>query len=306
MAEHIDVTSLTQERLNELLQQQHESFEEIAALMAERTSLQNDVARAQQAQSQTQGTHGQPAHQASQHGSVGQPSSAASDGVARNDGDDDNGTTHPRATNAARSQPCVTISMPIGESALPSPMPLKPQRPPCSDPSQRGGPTIQAWLFTMNVFFDANYVSEDSAKIRYAVSLVARHRHEAGGLRDSTEPGRTNRTLGAIVFCGGAPISPVGRVVRRSACTICANRGLDRVASEDPHLAPAHFRPGLNHNNSNWGHRSHGTNEHAKIRAVAANAAAAPFKGRSFACNRPGHRKSEYLENTQGKGEAEQ
>ncbi|CAI7869040.1 unnamed protein product [Closterium sp. NIES-53] len=51
-------------------------------------------------------------------------------------------------------------------------MPLKPQRLPCFDPSQRGGPTIQAWLFTMNVFFDANYVSEDSAKIRYDVSLL--------------------------------------------------------------------------------------------------------------------------------------
>ncbi|CAI7862323.1 unnamed protein product [Closterium sp. NIES-54] len=97
---------------------------------------------------------------------------AASDGVARNDGDDDHSTTHPEATNAARSQHCVTILVATGESALPSPMPLKPQRPPCFDPSQRGGPTVQAWLFTMNVFFDANYVSEDSAKIRYAVSLL--------------------------------------------------------------------------------------------------------------------------------------
>ncbi|CAI7818248.1 unnamed protein product [Closterium sp. NIES-53] len=51
-------------------------------------------------------------------------------------------------------------------------MPLKPQRPPCLDSSQRGGPTVQAWLFMMNVFFDANYVSEDTAKIRYAVSLL--------------------------------------------------------------------------------------------------------------------------------------
>ncbi|CAI7894309.1 unnamed protein product [Closterium sp. NIES-53] len=53
-----------------------------------------------------------------------------------------------------------------------SPMPLKPQRPPCFDPSQRGGPTVQAWLFTMNVFFDANYVLEDTAEIRYAVLLL--------------------------------------------------------------------------------------------------------------------------------------
>ncbi|CAI7891305.1 unnamed protein product [Closterium sp. NIES-53] len=49
MAENIDVMTPTQDRLNELLRQLHESSEEIAALTAERTSLQNDVARAQQA-----------------------------------------------------------------------------------------------------------------------------------------------------------------------------------------------------------------------------------------------------------------
>ncbi|CAI7754434.1 unnamed protein product [Closterium sp. NIES-54] len=172
MAEHIDVTTLTQGRLNELLRQLHESSGEIAALTAERTSLQNDVTRAHQAQSQAPGTPGQPAPQASQHGSVGQPASAASDGVVRNDGDDDHGTTHPEATNAAKSQPRVTISVPADESILSLLMPLKQQRPPCFSPSQWGGPTIQAWLFTLNVFFDANYVSEDTAKIRYAVSLL--------------------------------------------------------------------------------------------------------------------------------------
>ncbi|CAI7732179.1 unnamed protein product [Closterium sp. NIES-53] len=172
MAEHIDVTSLTQERLNELLQQLHESSEEIAALTAERTSLQNDVARAHQAQSQAPGTPGQPAPLASQHGSVGRPASAASDGVVRNDKDDDHGTTHPNTTNAVRSQPRVTISVAAGESTLPTRMPLKPQHPPCFDPSQWGGPTVQTWLFTLNVFYNANYVSEDTAKIRYAVSLL--------------------------------------------------------------------------------------------------------------------------------------
>ncbi|CAI7780901.1 unnamed protein product [Closterium sp. NIES-53] len=172
MAQHIDVTTLTQDRLNELLRQLHESSEEIAALTAKRTSLQNDVARAQQARSQAPGTPGQPAPQASQHGSVGQPASAASDGVVRHDGDDDHGTTHPEVTNVGRSQPRVTISAPTNDSALPSPMLLKPQRPPCFDPSQRGGPTVHEWLFTLNVFFYANYVSEDTAKIRYAVSLL--------------------------------------------------------------------------------------------------------------------------------------
>ncbi|CAI7775736.1 unnamed protein product [Closterium sp. NIES-53] len=170
MAEHIDVTTLTQDHLNELLRQLHESSEEIAALMVECTSLQNDVARAQQAQSQAPGTPGQPAPQASQHGSVGQSASVASDGVVHHDGDDDHGTTHPEASNAARSQPRFTISAPTNDSALPSPMPLKPQCPPCFDPSQRGGPTVQAWLFTC--FFYANYISKDTAKIRYAVTLL--------------------------------------------------------------------------------------------------------------------------------------
>ncbi|CAI7860521.1 unnamed protein product [Closterium sp. NIES-53] len=172
MAEHIDVTSLTLERLNELQQQLRESSEEIAALMAERTSLQNDVARAQQAHLQAPGILGQPAPQASQYRSVGQPASTTSDGVVRNDRDDDHSTTHPEATNAAKSQPSVTIYVPAGESTLQTPMPLNPQCPPCFDLSQRGGPTIQAWLFTLNVFFDANYVSEDTTKIRYAVSLL--------------------------------------------------------------------------------------------------------------------------------------
>ncbi|CAI7828152.1 unnamed protein product [Closterium sp. NIES-53] len=144
MAEHIDVTTLTRDRLNELLQQLHESSEEFAALTAERTSLQNDVARAQQAQSQAPGTLGQPALHASQHRSVGQPASMACNGVVRHDGDDDHDTTHPEATNTARSQPRVTISAPTNDSALPSPMSMKPQRPPCFDPSQRGGPTVQA------------------------------------------------------------------------------------------------------------------------------------------------------------------
>ncbi|CAI7858213.1 unnamed protein product [Closterium sp. NIES-53] len=106
------------------------------------------------------------------HGSVGQSASTASDGVVRNNEDDDYGTTHPEATNAARSQTRVTISVPAGESTLPSPMPLKTQRPPCFDPTQRDGPTVRAWLFTLKVFFDANYVSKDTAKIRYAVSLL--------------------------------------------------------------------------------------------------------------------------------------
>ncbi|CAI7834706.1 unnamed protein product [Closterium sp. NIES-54] len=64
--------------------------------------------------------------------------------------------------------------------------------------------------------------------------------------------------------------------------------------------------PGSYGSNSNWGHQSRGMNKGATIRAVVANAAAAPFKGRCFACNQPGHRKSECPENAKGKGEAKQ
>ncbi|CAI7870691.1 unnamed protein product [Closterium sp. NIES-53] len=66
----------------------------------------------------------------------------------------------------------VEFAATSGEYAVTAPMPLKPQRPPCFDPSQRGGPTVQSWVLTMNVFFDANYVESDTAKIRYAVSLL--------------------------------------------------------------------------------------------------------------------------------------
>ncbi|CAI7869886.1 unnamed protein product, partial [Closterium sp. NIES-54] len=38
------------------------------------------------------------------------------------------------------------------------------------------------------------------AAARTRHGLVARHRHEANGLRDSTDTGRTNRTMGAVVF----------------------------------------------------------------------------------------------------------
>ncbi|CAI7828778.1 unnamed protein product, partial [Closterium sp. NIES-53] len=65
-------------------------------------------------------------------------------------------------------------------------------------------------------------------------------------------------------------------------------------------------RPGSYGSNCNWGHRSRGTNKGATICAVAANGVAALFKGRCFACNQQGHRKSECLENVKGKGEAEQ
>ncbi|CAI7834080.1 unnamed protein product, partial [Closterium sp. NIES-53] len=56
-------------------------------------------------------------------------------------------------------------------------------------------------------------------------------------------------------------------------------------------------RPG-----SYYGHRPQGTTEHATVHAVAANAAVAPFKGRCFSCNRPGHCKSECPEEQRRRG----
>ncbi|CAI5471982.1 unnamed protein product [Closterium sp. Yama58-4] len=256
-------------------------------------------------------------------------------------------------------------------------MPLKPQRPPCFDPSQRGGPTVQAWLFTMNVFFDANYVSEDTAKIRYAVSLlrgpamdwwrvivtkpndyatlptregqtgpwapsyfveVPQYRTWdawCAGLRARFEPIaasiaarqklRTWRQLGSVQdYTSGflALCEQVGymheservdRYIGGLKHDIAQEIQLRGVTDFQEILAMAEKldffsrpRPGSYSSSSNWGHRSRGTNEGATIRAVAANAAAAPFKGRCFACNRPGHRKSECPENAKGKGEAEQ
>ncbi|CAI7762843.1 unnamed protein product [Closterium sp. NIES-54] len=76
----------------------------------------------------------------------------------------------PREPREARRH--VEFATTSGEYAVTAPMPLKPQRAPCFDPSQRGGPTVQSWVFTMNVVFDANYIESDAAKIRYAVSLL--------------------------------------------------------------------------------------------------------------------------------------
>ncbi|CAI7847614.1 unnamed protein product [Closterium sp. NIES-54] len=114
MGDRIDLATLAQEHLHEMARQLHKSTKEIAALTAVCTSLQNDIARAQQAQSHT----------------------AAIDGLALYDVGDDHGATHPGATNATGSQHRINISTQIDKSALQSLMLLKPQRPPCFDLSQ--------------------------------------------------------------------------------------------------------------------------------------------------------------------------
>ncbi|CAI7896153.1 unnamed protein product [Closterium sp. NIES-54] len=113
--------------------------------------------------------------------------------------------------------------------------------------------------------------------------LVASHRHEADGLRDSTDTRRTNQTLGAVVFCRGAPISHVGHVVRSERIDRCIGGLKHDIAQEIQLRGVTDFqeilamaekldffhRPRLGSygSNSNWGHRSRGTNEGTMIRA---------------------------------------
>ncbi|CAI7798179.1 unnamed protein product [Closterium sp. NIES-53] len=134
MAE-ITLATLTQAQLDRLVRQLEDSALEITTFTAERDSARHEGA-----------AHSMP-------------------GMERN-----RAAPSPREPREARWH--VEFAATSGEYAVTAPMPLKPQRPPCFDPSQRGDPTVQSWVFTMNVFFDANYVESDAAKIRYAVSLL--------------------------------------------------------------------------------------------------------------------------------------
>ncbi|CAI7819598.1 unnamed protein product [Closterium sp. NIES-53] len=156
MAE-LNVATLTQEQLDWLMRQLEESELEIATLMAER-----DSARQQSTVNAPPPTHA-PAHSEepivissgtpTQNDSMGQRSGAASKGAAHSMPGMERNRTAPSPREPRESRRHVEIAALSGEYAVTAPMPLKPQRPPCFDPSQRGGPT-------------------DAAKIRYAVSLL--------------------------------------------------------------------------------------------------------------------------------------
>ncbi|CAI7780277.1 unnamed protein product [Closterium sp. NIES-54] len=103
---------------------------------------------------------------------MGQRSGAASEGAAHSMPGMERNRTAPSPREPREARRHVGFATTSGEYAVTAPMPLKLQRSPCFDPSQRGGPTVQSWVFTMNVFFNANYVETDAAKIRYAVSLL--------------------------------------------------------------------------------------------------------------------------------------
>ncbi|CAI7869541.1 unnamed protein product [Closterium sp. NIES-54] len=175
MAE-LNIATLTQEQLDRLVRQLEDSVLEIATLMAERDSARQQSTVNAPPPTNTPAQSEEPIIISSgtptQNDSVGQRSGVASEGATHSmPGMERNRVTpSPREPREARRH--VEFAATSGEYAITVPMPLKPQRPPCFDPSQCGGPTVQSWIFTMNVFFDANYVESDTAKIRYAVLLL--------------------------------------------------------------------------------------------------------------------------------------
>ncbi|CAI7785951.1 unnamed protein product [Closterium sp. NIES-54] len=193
-----------------------------------------------------------------------------------------------RGTGPREARQHVEFTAMSGNNGIMAPMPLKPQRPPCFDPSQRGGPTVQSWVFTMNVF-DANYVMSDAAKIRYAVSLLR------GPATDwwqvivtsprayeppSQEEGPTGPAVTWIDYMHKA--ERVDRYVGglkpdiSHEIMICGLSNFNEILALVEKIGILR-RPRLGSYN---GHRPRGPIEHATVHAVAANAAAAPFKGR--------------------------
>ncbi|CAI7800729.1 unnamed protein product [Closterium sp. NIES-54] len=179
MAE-ITLATLTQEQLDRLVRQLEDSVLKIATLTAEHDSArQQSTVNAQapthaptnalaQSQEPTVISSGTP----TQNDSVGQRSCAANDGAAHSMP----GMERNRAATGTQGhrevRRHVEFATASGNNDIMAPMPLKPQRPPCFDPSQSGGPAVQSWVFTMNVFFDANCIESDVAKICYTVSLL--------------------------------------------------------------------------------------------------------------------------------------
>ncbi|CAI7740741.1 unnamed protein product [Closterium sp. NIES-53] len=175
MAE-LTLATLTQAQLDRLVRQLEDSALEIATLTAERDSARQqstvNAAAPTNAPAQSEEPIVISSGTPTQNNSVGQRSGVASDGATHSmPGMERNrAAPSPREPHAARRH--VEFAATSVEHAIMAPMPLKPQCPPCFDPSQRGGPTIQSWVFMINIFFDTNYVESDAAKIRYTVLLL--------------------------------------------------------------------------------------------------------------------------------------
>ncbi|CAI5476697.1 unnamed protein product [Closterium sp. Yama58-4] len=372
MAE-FNLATLTQEQLDRLVRQVEESALEIATLTAERDSARQQATASAPAPQNVPAQSEEPivilAGTPTQHDSVGQRSGAASDSAAQPMPGMGRNRAAPSSQEPREARRHVEFAATSGDQAIMAPMPLKPQRPPCFDPSQRGGPTVQSWIFTMNVFFDANYVESDAAKIRYAVSLLRGPAMDwwrviVTSPRAYEPPSQEEGPAGPAVtwssFCETAQYSTwdawcVGLRARFEpiAASISARQKLrtwrqlgsvqdytsgflalceqvgymheaervDRyVGGLKPDISHEIMLRGLSNFNeilalaekidilrrprpgSYYGHRPRGPVEHATVHAVATNAAAAPFKGRCFACNRPGHRKSECPEELRRRG----
>ncbi|CAI7918626.1 unnamed protein product [Closterium sp. NIES-54] len=158
------------------MRQLEESALEIATLTAERDSARQQSTVNAPAPTNAPAQSEEPIVISSgtptQNDSVGQRSGVASQGVAHSMPGMERNRVTPSPQEPRKACRHVEFAVTSGEYAITTPMPLKPHRSPCFDPSQRGGPTVKSWVFTMNVFFDANYVESDAAKIRYAVSLL--------------------------------------------------------------------------------------------------------------------------------------
>ncbi|CAI7745132.1 unnamed protein product [Closterium sp. NIES-54] len=304
-----------------------------------------------------------------QNDSVGQRLGVASDGATHSMPGMERNRASPSPREPREARRHVEFAATSGNHDIMAPMPLKPQRPPCFDPSQCGGMTVQSWVFTMNAFFDANYVESDAAKIRYAVSLLR------GPAMDwwrvivtsprayeppSQEEGPTGPTVTWSSFCETAQNStwdawcaglwarfePIAasisarqrlRIWRQLGSVQDYTSGFLALCEQVGYMHEAEWvnryvgglKPDISHEimlrglsnfneilalaekidilrrprlGSYYGHRPRGPNEHATVHAVATNAAAAPFNGRCFACNRPGHRKSKCPEELRRRG----
>ncbi|CAI7794666.1 unnamed protein product [Closterium sp. NIES-53] len=362
MAE-ITLATLTQAQLDRLIRQLEDSVLEIATLTAERDSARQQSTVNAPAPTNAPAQSEEPIVISSgtptQNDSVGQRSGVASEGSAHSMPGMERNRAAPSPREPREARRHVEFAATSGEYAITAPMPLKPQRPPCFDPSQRGGPTVQSWVFTTNIFFDANYVESDAGKIRYAVSLLrglamdwwrvivmsprayeplSQEEGPTGpavtwssfcetaqystwdawcaGLRARFEPItasisarqklRTWQQLGSVQdytsgflalceqvgymheaervdrYVGGLKTDILHEIMLRGLSEF--NEILALAEKIDILRQP---RPG-----SYYGQRPRGPIEHATVHAIATNAAAAPLKGRCFACNRPGHRKS--------------
>ncbi|CAI7897042.1 unnamed protein product [Closterium sp. NIES-53] len=335
-----NLAELMQEQLDRLMRQFEDLALEIATLTAERDSA------SQQSTVNTPAPGNAPANAPAQseelivissgtptqHDSMGQRSCAASDGVAQSMPGMERIRAAPSTQGPREARRHVEFATTSGNNDIMAPMPLKPQHPPCFDLSVRM--CIQSWVFTMNVFFDANYVESDAAKIRYAFSLPRDPAMDSWRVivmspcayEPPTQEGEpTGPAVTWSSFCETAQYSTW------DACgflALCKQVGymheadrVDRyVGGLKPNISHKIMLRGLSNFNEiltlakkinilrrpglgfYYGQHPREPAKHATVHAVAANVAAAPFKGRCFACNRPAHRKTECPEELRRRG----